>query len=265
MLKLQSVRKVFNQGTINENIALKGLDLELATGDFVTIIGSNGAGKSTLLNSIAGSFGIDAGEIVIDELDVTGKPDYKRAGLIGRVFQDPLQGTAASMTIEENLAMAAVRGKKRGLKIGVNKERRAEFKEYLSLLGLGLEDRLTDKVGLLSGGQRQSLTLLMATIAKPKVLLLDEHTAALDPKTAEQVIQLTKKIVVKNNLTVLMVTHDLNQALNMGNRTIMMDSGEIVLDIKNPARKHMTVDDLLDKFAQKKGKELMNDRILLAQ
>ncbi|SJZ30966.1 putative ABC transport system ATP-binding protein [Selenihalanaerobacter shriftii] len=246
-------------------MALKGVDLELRTGDFVTIIGSNGAGKSTLLNSIAGSFRIDAGNIQVDDKDVTNMPDYKRAGLIGRVFQDPLQGTAATMSIEENLAMAAARGKKRGLGIGVNKERRDEFKEYLSLLGLGLEDRLTDKVGLLSGGQRQSLTLLMATIAKPKVLLLDEHTAALDPKTAQQVIDLTKSIVVKHSLTVLMVTHDLNQALNLGNRTIMMDNGEIVLDIKNPERKHLTVDDLLDKFAQAKGEELMNDRILLAQ
>ncbi|WP_408954407.1 ABC transporter ATP-binding protein [Natroniella sp. ANB-PHB2] len=265
MLKLKGVRKVFNQGTINENVALKDVDLKLEAGDFVTVIGSNGAGKSTLLNSTAGSFGIDAGKIEIDGVDVTEQPDYKRARLIGRVFQDPLQGTAASMSIEENLAMAATRGKRRGLKIGVNKERRIEFKEYLQLLGLGLEDRLTDKVGLLSGGQRQSLTLLMATIVKPKVLLLDEHTAALDPKTAEQVIQLTQKIVNKNSLTALMVTHDLNQALNMGNRTIMMDNGKIILDVKNPERKGLTIDDLLEKFAQKQGKELMNDRILLAQ
>ncbi|ADL12955.1 ABC transporter ATP-binding protein [Acetohalobium arabaticum] len=265
MLKVSGVRKVFGQGTVNENIALRDVDLELDAGEFVTVIGSNGAGKSTLLNSIAGTFPINKGSIEVNGIELTGEPDYKRAGLIGRVFQDPLEGTAASMSIEENLAMAADRGKRRGLSIGVDSERRDEFKEYLSLLGLGLEDRLTDKVGLLSGGQRQSLTLLMATIAKPKVLLLDEHTAALDPKTAEQVIDLTNKIVGKHNLTVLMVTHDLTQALDMGTRTIMMDTGEIVLDIKGSARSHMTVEELLDKFAQAQGKELTNDRMLLAQ
>lgn len=265
MLTVSGVRKIFGQGTVNENVALKGIDLELDAGEFVTIIGSNGAGKSTLLNSIAGTFPVNKGSIEVDGTELTGEPDYKRAGLIGRVFQDPLKGTAASMSIEENLAMAADRGKRRGLSIGVDSERRDEFKEYLSLLGLGLEDRLTDKVGLLSGGQRQSLTLLMATIAKPKLLLLDEHTAALDPKTAEQVIDLTNKIVDKHNLTVLMVTHDLTQALKMGTRTIMMDNGEIVLDISGSARRHMTVDDLLDKFAQVQGKDLVNDRILLAQ
>lgn len=265
MLRANGVRKVFGQGTVNENLALKDVNLELEAGEFVTIIGSNGAGKSTLLNSIAGTFSINAGSIEVDGVELTGKPDYKRASLIGRVFQDPLEGTAASMSIEENLAMAAARGQRRGLSIGVNSKRREEFKEYLSLLGLGLEDRLTDKVGLLSGGQRQSLTLLMATIAKPKVLLLDEHTAALDPKTAEQVIDLTNKIVGRHNLTVLMVTHDLTQALDMGTRTIMMDNGEIVLDIKGATRRQMTVEDLLDKFAQIQGKELMNDRILLAQ
>ncbi|MBM7623301.1 ABC transporter ATP-binding protein [Sporohalobacter salinus] len=265
MLKVKRVRKIFGQGTVNENLALKDIDLELKAGEFVTIIGSNGAGKSTLLNSIAGTFPINSGSIEVNGIELTGQPDYKRASLIGRVFQDPLEGTAASMSIEENLAMAAARSKRRGLSIGVDSERKKEFKEYLSLLGLGLEDRLTDKVGLLSGGQRQSLTLLMATIARPEVLLLDEHTAALDPKTAEQVINLTNKIVDQHNLTVLMVTHDLTQALEMGNRTIMMDNGEIVLDIKGLARKQMTVDDLLDEFAQVQGKELMNDRILLAQ
>ncbi|MGM0472123.1 MAG: ABC transporter ATP-binding protein [Bacillota bacterium] len=264
MLKLAKVQKIFNKGTVNENIALKGIDLELDTGEFVTVIGSNGAGKSTLLNSIAGSLRIDRGRIVVDGLDVTGHPDYKRAGLIGRVFQDPLQGTAASMTIEENLAMAAARGKKRGLSLGVTPQKREEFREHLSLLELGLEYRLTDQVGLLSGGQRQSLTLLMATLAKPKVLLLDEHTAALDPKTAKQVISLTEKIVDRDNLTVLMVTHDLNQALDLGTRTIMMDKGRIVLDLDNETRKDLSVDDLLTKFAEVQGEELMNDRMLLA-
>ncbi|MFW6035613.1 MAG: ABC transporter ATP-binding protein [Halothermotrichaceae bacterium] len=265
MLTITKLHKVFNYGKINENYALKGINLTVAKGDFITIIGSNGAGKSTLLNMVAGTYFPEMGKVSISGQIVTKWPVHKRAYLVGRVFQDPLKGTAAEMTIEENLSLAVKRGKKRGLKPGLNKDRRQEFKDMLSLLELGLEDRLEYPVKLLSGGQRQALTLLMATLGNPEVLLLDEHTAALDPKTAIQIIDITKKIVKKNNLTVLMVTHDMNQALDLGNRTIMMDRGEIILDIDDDEREKMTVSDLVRKFTEKSGHELTDDRVLLSE
>ncbi|WP_027340746.1 ABC transporter ATP-binding protein [Halonatronum saccharophilum] len=265
MLKVKGALKVFNKGTINQNVALRNVDLELKSGEFLTVVGSNGAGKSTLLNTVAGNFPLDKGSISIDGIDVTSFPDYKRANLISRVFQDPLQGTAASMTIAENLVLALKRSSRLSLKLGINSKREEEFKEALSILGLGLEDRLGDKVGLLSGGQRQALTLVMATLEKPKVLLLDEHTAALDPKTAKNIVDITKKLIKEYNLTVLMVTHDLNQALDLGDRTIMMDKGEIVLDISGKEREKMTIEGLLEQFSRARGSRLSNDRILLAQ
>ncbi|MEJ6952344.1 ABC transporter ATP-binding protein [Natronospora cellulosivora (SeqCode)] len=265
MLRLKNVHKVFNYAKVNENHVLKGIDLTLEQGDFLTIIGSNGAGKSTLLNMIAGTYLPELGHIYINDKDVSKWKTHKRASFVGRVFQDPLMGTASEMTIEENLSLAFKRGKRRGLKLGLNKSRRDEFREILSWIDLGLEDRLSYSVKLLSGGQRQALTLLMATLGEPEVLLLDEHTAALDPKTAEQIIEISNRIVKKNNLTALMVTHDMKQALEMGNRTIMMDDGKIILDIKGKERKNMTVADLVRKFSEKSGHQLTDDRVLLSE
>lgn len=264
MLRISQLRKVFASGNGTGKVALDNVDLHVGPGDFVTIIGSNGAGKSTLLNAVAGAYDVDQGRIWIDGLDVTLWPEHRRAGVIGRVFQDPMIGTAASMTIEENLAMALKRGSRPGLGFGVNQRNRNHFQELLSLLDLGLEDRLKDPVGLLSGGQRQALTLLMATISSPKLLLLDEHTAALDPKTAEQIGELTKKIVGGRRLTALMITHNLQDALEFGNRTLMMDQGNIILDLRNPRRAKMSVDDLLDQFVALRGTRLLDDRALLA-
>ena len=261
MLKIENVRKVFNPGTVNEKVALNGLNLHLKPGDFVTVIGGNGAGKSTMLNAIAGVWFVDEGKIFIDDIDVTRLSEDKRAKYIGRVFQDPMMGTAADMWIEENLALAHRRGKKRGLRQGINNEEREMFKMLLKEFDLGLEDRLSTKVGLLSGGQRQALTLLMATLVTPKLLLLDEHTAALDPATAEKVLALTKRIVKDNNITCLMITHNLASSLALGNRTIMMADGHIVLDLKNEQRQGLTPDDLLKMF---RSQGLDNDRILLS-
>ena len=265
MLKLEHIAKTFNPGTINEKHAIRDLSLELADGDFVTVIGGNGAGKSTLLNAVAGVWPVDAGSIFIGGEDVTGMPEYKRAQFIGRVFQDPMMGTAPNMQIEENLALANRRGKKRGLRWGVTQAERENYRQLLTGLGLGLEKRMTAKVGLLSGGQRQALTLLMATLVTPKLLLLDEHTAALDPATADKVLELTKKIVAENHITCLMITHNMHAALELGNRTLMMDSGHIVLDISGEERANTTVDGLLDQFAKNVGRRLDNDRILLSR
>ena len=265
MLEIQNVSKTFNAGTVNEKTALNGLNLKLNEGDFVTVIGGNGAGKSTMLNAVAGVWPIDEGKILIDGIDVTKLSEHQRAAYIGRVFQDPMTGTAATMQIEENLALAARRGKRRGLRIGITKAERERYRELLKSLDLGLEDRLTARVGLLSGGQRQALTLLMATLVTPKLLLLDEHTAALDPGTADKVLELTKKIVAENHLTCLMITHNMHDALTLGNRTLMMDHGHIVLDISGEERTHTTVDGLLDRFAENVGHALDNDRILLSK
>ena len=265
MLELKNICKTFNPGTINAKSALNDLSLTLADGDFVTVIGGNGAGKSTMLNAIAGVFPVDSGSILIDGQDVTKLPEHKRAALLGRVFQDPMMGTAPTMMIEENLALAARRGQRRGLKWGITPLERADYKELLRTLDLGLEDRLTSKVGLLSGGQRQALTLMMATFKPPKLLLLDEHTAALDPATAEKVLEITRRTVAENRITTLMVTHNMHQALELGNRTLMMDSGHIILDVSGAERSGMTVDDLLAKFKSGAGKALDNDRILLSE
>ncbi|WP_227767363.1 ABC transporter ATP-binding protein [Zhaonella formicivorans] len=264
MLKVEDVRKTFNKGSVNEKIALDGVTLHLEAGDFVTVIGGNGAGKSTLMNIIAGVYPPDQGSVSLDGSVLTLLPEHRRAAYIGRVFQDPMLGTAASMTIEENLAMALRRGKKRGLKWGVTREEQHFFKEQLAKLELGLENRLRAKVGLLSGGQRQALTLLMATINKPKLLLLDEHTAALDPKTAQKVLDLTDKIVKTDSLTTLMVTHNMRDALKYGNRTIMMHEGKIILDIDSSEKKKLQVDDLLKLFERTSGSAMVNDRLLLA-
>ena len=256
MLEIKNIYKTFNPGTINEKVALNGLSLKLNEGDFVTVIGGNGAGKSTMLNAVAGVWPVDEGQIIIDGTDVTKLSEYKRAAYLGRVFQDPMTGTAATMGIEENLALAKRRGKTRFLKPGITKKEREEYKELLKILGLGLEDRLTSKVGLLSGGQRQALTLLMATLQKPKLLLLDEHTAALDPGAAEKVMALTKKIVEENKITTLMITHDMEYALEYGSRTIMLDSGKIVMDLTGKEREEMTTGKLAELFygkAHKKG------------
>ena len=263
MLELKNISKTFNAGTVNQKVALNGLNLTMNEGDFVTVIGGNGAGKSTMLNAIAGVFQVDTGKILIDGVDVTALPEYKRAKYIGRVFQDPMMGTAATMQIEENLALAARRGKKRTLRWGVTKAEREEYHELLKTLGLGLEDRMTSKVGLLSGGQRQALTLLMATIKQPKLLLLDEHTAALDPKTAKNVLTLTQKIIAENHLTAMMVTHNMKDALEYGNRTIMMHEGKIILDIDAETKKRIHVEDLLVMFEKASGSEINNDRMLL--
>lgn len=265
MLEIKNITKVFNPGDINEKIALRELSLHLKPGEVVAVIGSNGAGKTTLLNAVAGVFPIDQGQMLIDGREVGRQPEHIRAAYIGRVFQDPNLGTAATMTIEENLVMALHRGQRLRLRRGTTRSKRELFRERLQPLGLGLEDRLTSKVGLLSGGQRQALTVLMATIASPKVLLLDEHTAALDPKTAAVVLNLTTKIIADGNLTTLMVTHNMEQALTIGTRTIMMHEGQVVLDIHGPERARLEIPDLLKMFEQASGKALNNDRLLLAQ
>ena len=263
MLEVKGVQKTFNPGTINEKKALRGIDLVLNEGDFVTVIGGNGAGKSTLLNMIAGVYPVDCGNIIIDGKDVTKFPEYKRAAFLGRVFQDPMTGTAADMQIDENLAIASRRGKFRGLGIGVKRKEKAKYREILASLGLGLEDRLTSKVGLLSGGQRQAITLLMATLKKPKLLLLDEHTAALDPKTAKKVLDLTQDIVAKDNITTLMITHNMKDAIRVGNRLIMMNDGKIIYDVSGEEKKKLTTADLLKKFSETNGEEFANDRMIL--
>ena len=263
MLCVEQVSKTFNPGTINEKKALDGLSLHLAPGDFVTVIGGNGAGKSTLLNAIAGTWPVDEGRIVIDGVDVTALPDFKRAKYIGRVFQDPMMGTAPDMWMEENLALAVRRGKRRGLGWGISRAEREEYRELLKTLDLGLEDRLTSKVGLLSGGQRQALTLLMATLQRPKLLLLDEHTAALDPKTAAKVLEATDRIVAKDNLTTLMITHNMKDAIMHGNRLIMMKDGKIILDISNEDKKRLTVEDLLSRF-KVNGDDDLSDKMVLS-
>ena len=265
MLEIKNVYKTFNAGTVNEKVALKGLDLTLEDGDFVTVIGGNGAGKSTMLNAVAGVWPVDMGKIIIDGKDVTRLSEHQRAKYIGRVFQDPMMGTAATMQIDENLALAARRGLARTLKTGITKKEHDEYYELLKTLDLGLENRMTSKVGLLSGGQRQALTLLMATLITPKLLLLDEHTAALDPGTAEKVLELTKNIVAEEKITCLMITHNMNQALELGNRTLMMANGNIVLDVGGAERASMTVEDLIARFKTGAGHALDNDRILLSE
>ena len=264
MLKIENVYKTFNAGTVNEKVALQGLNLHLKEGDFVTVIGGNGAGKSTMLNAVTGVFGVDSGKVLIDGVDVTHLPEYKRAKFIGRVFQDPMMGTAATMQIEENLALAARRGKPRTLRIGITKAEREEYREKLKILDLGLEDRMTAKVGLLSGGQRQALTLLMATLQKPKLLLLDEHTAALDPKTAAKVLDATQKIVEKDHLTTLMITHNMRDAIAYGNRLIMMYNGHIVVDVSGEEKKNLTVEQLLNLFSQASGSDEVDDKLVLS-
>ncbi|QWT17895.1 ABC transporter ATP-binding protein [Collinsella sp. zg1085] len=263
MLKLSRVKKTFNKGTVTEKRALTGVDLELADGDFVTVIGGNGAGKSTLLNMIAGVYPIDSGTIMLDGHDISRLSEPARAKYLGRVFQDPMRGTAADMWIEENLALAARRGKHRGLAWGISADERAEYPKLLARLGLGLETRMRAKVGLLSGGQRQALTLLMATLTDPRVLLLDEHTAALDPKTAAKVLDLTQQIVGERKLTTLMVTHNMADAIRLGNRLIMMHEGHIIYDVSGEEKAALTVSDLLQKFEEAAGDEFANDRMLL--
>ena len=265
MLEIQNVSKTFNAGTVNQKTALNGLNLKLNEGDFVTVIGGNGAGKSTMLNAVAGVWPVDEGKIIIDGVDVTRLSEHQRAAYIGRVFQDPMTGTAATMQIEENLALAARRGKPRTLRIGITKAEREQYRELLKTLDLGLEDRLTARVGLLSGGQRQALTLLMATLVTPKLLLLDEHTAALDPATAEKVLALTKQIVAEKGITCMMVTHNISSALSLGNRTVMMDAGRIVLQLSGAQRAAATVDSLLAQFRAQAGKDLDNDRMLFTK
>ena len=264
MLEIKNLTKVFNGGTVNEKIALRDLSLHLNPGDFVTVIGGNGAGKSTMLNCVAGAYPVEEGQILIDGVDVTALPEYKRAAFIGRVFQDPMMGTAATMQIEENLALAARRGKPRTLRPGITKAEREEYRQQLKILDLGLEERLTAKVGLLSGGQRQALTLLMATLRKPKLLLLDEHTAALDPKTAAKVLEATQKIVEKDNLTTLMITHNMRDAIAYGNRLIMMYDGRVVVDVSGEEKKKLTVEQLLNLFSQASGSDEVNDKMILS-
>ena len=264
MLDVQNIYKTFNPGTVNQKTALNGVSLHLAPGDFVTVIGGNGAGKSTLLNAVAGVWRVDSGTISIDGVDLTHMPEHKRARYIGRVFQDPMMGTAATMQIEENLALAARRGKARTLRPGITKADREEYIERLKILDLGLEDRLTSKVGLLSGGQRQALTLLMASLQKPKLLLLDEHTAALDPKTAAKVLDATEKIVTRDNLTTLMITHNMKDAIQHGNRLIMMYNGHIVIDVSGEEKKKLTVPQLLELFSKVSGSDEADDKLLLS-
>ena len=264
MLEVREIYKTFNAGTINEKRAMNGVTLTLNEGDFATVIGGNGAGKSTMLNAVAGVFTVDSGSIVIDGQDVTRLPEHKRASLLGRVFQDPMMGTAPTMQIEENLALAARRGQRRGLKWGITAVERADYKELLRSLDLGLEDRMTAKVGLLSGGQRQALTLLMAALKRPKLLLLDEHTAALDPKTAAKVLTLSDQIVEENGLTTLMITHNMKDAIQHGNRLIMMDAGRVVVDISGEEKKKLTVPDLLALFSRASGSEEADDKLLLS-
>ncbi|ALS27083.1 ABC transporter ATP-binding protein [Paenibacillus cisolokensis] len=263
MLEISNVSKLFNPGTVDEKIALAGIRLHLNPGDFVTIVGSNGAGKSTLMNMISGVLKPDTGEIRIDGRNITALPEFKRSSWIGRVFQDPMAGTAPHMTIEENLAMAYRRGQSRGLRFGVNRKKREMFRDQLSRLGIGLENRLGAKVGLLSGGERQALSLLMATFTKPQILLLDEHTAALDPNRAELITALTDSIVREMKLTTLMVTHNMEQAIRLGNRLIMMDKGRIILDIEEEQKKHLTVERLLGEFERISGRKLADDRVVL--
>lgn len=264
MLKLDNICKTFNPGTINEKKALQNLSLTLKPGDFVTVIGGNGAGKSTMLNAIAGVWPVDSGSITIDGINVTGECEHKRAAYIGRVFQDPMLGTAPNMQIEENLALAMRRGRRRGLRWGVTKAEREQYRDRLKGLGLGLEDRMTAKVGLLSGGQRQALTLLMASLKQPKLLLLDEHTAALDPKTAAKVLALSDQIVQENRLTTLMITHNMKDAIAHGNRLIMMHEGRVILNIAGEEKKKLTVEDLLHQFEKVSGEEFANDKALLS-
>ena len=264
MLEIKNVYKTFNAGTVNEKVALKGLDLTLEDGDFVTVIGGNGAGKSTMLNAVAGVWPIDMGKILIDGQDVTRLSEHQRAKYIGRVFQDPMMGTAATMGIEENLALAARRGVTRSLRAGITKKEREEYHELLKTLDLGLEDRMTSKVGLLSGGQRQAVTLLMATLKKPKLLLLDEHTAALDPKTAAKVLALSEKIVQENHLTTLMITHNMKDAIKYGNRLIMMYEGRVIYDVRGEEKANLQVSDLLQRFEQVSDGGFANDRMLLS-
>ena len=264
MLEIKNVYKTFNAGTVNEKVALKGLDLTLEDGDFVTVIGGNGAGKSTMLNAVAGVWPIDMGKILIDGQDVTRLSEHQRAKYIGRVFQDPMMGTAATMGIEENLALAARRGVARSLRAGITKKEREEYHELLKTLDLGLEDRMTSKVGLLSGGPRQAVTLLMATLKKPKLLLLDEHTAALDPKTAAKVLALSEKIVQENHLTTLMITHNMKDAIKYGNRLIMMYEGRVIYDVRGEEKANLQVSDLLQRFEQVSDGGFANDRMLLS-
>lgn len=264
MLKIENIRKVFNAGTINEKVALDGVNLTLQKGEFVTVIGGNGAGKSTTLNAVAGVWPVDDGKIYIGGEDVTKLSEHKRAKYLGRVFQDPMTGTATTMSIEENMAIAARRGKSRGLSWGITKDEREKYREMLKTLDLGLEDRLTSKVGLLSGGQRQAITLLMASIEKPKLLLLDEHTAALDPKTAAKVLEISDKIISENQLTAMMVTHNMKDAIAHGNRLIMMHEGRVILNIAGEEKKKLTVSDLLAQFERVSGEEFASDKALLS-
>ena len=264
MLELKNIYKTFNPGTINEKRALNGLNLKLNEGDFVTVIGGNGAGKSTTLNAIAGVWSVDEGKIIIDGVDITKLSEHKRALYLGRVFQDPMTGTAATMSIEENMAIAARRGERRGLGWGITKKDRERYKEALKELDLGLEDRLSSKVGLLSGGQRQAITLLMASLKKPKLLLLDEHTAALDPKTAAKVLAISDKIIQEHQLTAMMVTHNMKDAIAHGNRLIMMHEGKIIYDVSGEEKKNLKVADLLAKFEEVSGGEFANDRMMLS-
>lgn len=265
MLVLNNVRKTFNKGTINEKRALNGITLTLNDGDFVTVIGGNGAGKSTMLNMIAGVYPIDNGIIEIDGVNISRQPEHKRARYIGRVFQDPMKGTAAGMEIQENMALAFRRGKKRGLGWGIRSSEKEYYRDMLTRLGLGLQDRMTSKAGLLSGGQRQALTLLMATLQKPRLLLLDEHTAALDPRTAKKVLDLTNEMVTEQNLTALMVTHNMKDAIQIGNRLVMMNDGHVIYDVSGEEKKNLTVDSLLKKFAEASGSQFANDRMLLSE
>ncbi len=265
MLEVKNIKKTFNKGTVNEKQALRGVNILLNDGDFCTIIGGNGAGKSTFLNAISGVWPVDEGEIRIDGRDITRLPEYKRAAFLGRVFQDPMTGTAATMGIEENLALAFRRGGRRTLRAGITAKERKLYEEQLARLGLGLQTRMTSKVGLLSGGQRQALTLLMSTLKRPKLLLLDEHTAALDPKTARKVLDLTNEIVQEQKLTALMVTHNMKDAIQMGNRLIMMHEGVIIYDVAGEEKKNLTVEDLLRKFEEVSGEEFANDRMILAR
>lgn len=265
MLEIQNVSKTFNAGTVNEKTALNGLNLKLNEGDFVTVIGGNGAGKSTMLNAVAGVWPVDSGKIIIDGTDVTKLGEHQRAAYIGRVFQDPMRGTAAGMEIQENLALALRRGKSRGLRWGIKGNEKDFYREALAQLDLGLQTRMSSKVGLLSGGQRQALTLLMATLQKPKLLLLDEHTAALDPKTARKVLEITEKIVTEQELTAMMVTHNMRDAIHIGNRLIMMHEGRIIYDVAGEEKKNLQVEDLLKKFEDASGEEFSNDRMMLAK
>ena len=264
MLNINHIAKTFNPGTITEKRALTDVDLKLNEGDFVTIIGGNGAGKSTTLNAVAGVFAVDKGPIEVDGVDVTRLPEFKRAKYLGRVFQDPMTGTAATMNIEENMALAMRRGEKRTLRWGISNMERDMYREQLRTLGLGLEDRMSSKVGLLSGGQRQALTLLMAALRTPKLLLLDEHTAALDPKTAAKVLELTEEIVAKQKLTAMMVTHNMKDAIAMGNRLIMMNAGRVVVDVRGEEKKKLTREDLMQLFEKAAGQEIESDRMLLS-